>query len=349
MCKRKQLINCFDLRFLPLAGDLAPVTIGRGSAVLDNAVVSSVKGQPTTLGSEVTVCAGAVVQSASVGDGSMIGMGATVLPGATIGNDSFVDAGAVVAAGSKIGSGELWTGKPAQFLRKLSADEMSYLRTSATTTATLGQTHYGQGEMSVAQVEKQERLYVLRLEASMASNAPLPVPDPDVLEYYRLTTPKVNSELFRESEFDMAKLAAAKAEAELAADRAEEEYYYGQARLRRVGDAVKQLSEVRADRPAARDKVVRDLAARDPEGAQQLTALLARASAAAAGDAIAKEDVLRSIQAIDFTSTTAEEAKSAAEAAFNALSAHGKSLPPAGSQLLGAAASSASTAQAAAQ
>lgn len=102
---------------------------------MDNAVVSTVKGKPASIGQDVTIMPGAVVQSATIGDGAMIGMGAVVQPGASVGADCFVDAGAVVPAGTKIPAGQLWTGVPAKFLRTLSADEMSYLRSTAVSTS----------------------------------------------------------------------------------------------------------------------------------------------------------------------------------------------------------------------
>lgn len=257
----------------------------------------------------------------------MIGMGAQIMPGAVIGNDCFIDAGAVVPSGTKITSGQLWTGSPAKLLRSLSSDEMAYLRTTAVSTGELSQQYYQQSELSVVETEHQEDLRLLRLENSMPADAPLPKPDSDVVLYYKLTAPKPNSGLYRDQELDLPKELHAREEAERAADRAEEEFYYGQARLRRVGDAVKLLASTRPDRPALRDKVVADLEARDPEGAAQLRSIVHQAGLASA-DANAKADLLRTLTITDFNNySTPDEAKGAAEAVAAGLAAHAKALP----------------------
>jgi hypothetical protein len=307
--------------------------VGRNTAVLDNAVVLSGKGKAAVLGNDVTVCPGALVHGATIGDGAMVGMGAQVLPGASVGADSFIDAGAVVAAGTAVGSGQLWTGAPARRLRDLTAEEMSYLRSTAVTNATLGQRHFEQGQLSVAAVEAQEETRLTRLEGGHAADVRETGPDADVVEYYKLTTAPADSGLLRDTEIDVAAERAAREEAERAADAAEEGYHNEQARLRRIGEAVKALAAARPDRPAARDKVIADLAARDPEGAAQLHALIAHAGGVAAkGDGGGKEDVMRALAGVDFDGSyaTAAEAKAAADATFARLAAHAKGLPALG-------------------
>jgi gamma-carbonic anhydrase len=313
---------------LSFAGDAAPVKVGQNSAILDNALVAGVKGKPVTLGADVTVCSGAVVQGATIGDGVMVGMGAKVLAGATVGADAFIDAGAVVSAGATVGAGELWTGAPAKRLRSLSAEEVAYMRSSAAQTAGLGQKHFGQHVLSVVEVERQEALRYLRLEHNMAADAPLPVADPDVEEYYRLTAPPANSGLLRDSEPDMAAELKARAEAEVAADREEEAIYTARARSMRVVEALRLLSAARPDRAAARDKVIGELEARDPEAAAQIRAIIGRASDAAAAPATdpARASILGLLSTVDPAGQagTPEEAAAAAEALLAKLAAHAK-------------------------
>ena len=325
-----------------LRGDRAPVRVGKGAAVLDNASVSTTAaGGPASLGADATVCAGAHVQSARVGDGAMVGAGALVLPGASVGADSYVDAGAVVAAGTAVPSGQLWTGAPARFLRRLEADEMSFLRTSALRTAALAQAHAAQGALSVAEVEAQAAERLTRLEHSIPAEAPLATVDADVVQYYKLTAPKENSGLLRGAELNVAEELRLREAAELAADTAEEEFFNARARLRRIGEAVRTLAETRPDRPAERDGAIAALAARDPEGAAQLRGLLFRAAAAGpAQPAGEREDLLRSVAATDFEPhASAEDAKAAHEAALSALAAHARALTSAGGAAGGAGAS----------
>jgi hypothetical protein len=57
-----------------LRADRAAIRVGKGSAVLDNALVSTTAAGPASLGADVTVCAGAHVQSAALGDGAIRGV-----------------------------------------------------------------------------------------------------------------------------------------------------------------------------------------------------------------------------------------------------------------------------------
>jgi hypothetical protein len=124
---------------------------------------------------------------------------------------------------------------------------------------------------------------------------------------------------------DVAEELRLREEAELAADTAEEAFYNGKARLRRIGETINALSETRADRPAERDHVLQQLAARDPEGATQLRELLLRAGAgAAAGD---RDELLRAVAAADVAQhASAEDAKGAHEAALASLAAHARAI-----------------------
>ena len=312
------ILTIFPFSFL-YTGDRASVTVGRGSAIMDNAVIETRKGGSVTIGADVTVCAGAVVQSASIGDGTMIGMGAQVHSGAKIGSDCYIDAGSVVQPGTSIPSGQLWTGSPARFLRTLQPDEMSYMRTTALQISELGGRHFLQGSLSVAEVEQQQKERLLRLENSIAADAPLAVVDKDVVEYYKLTSPKPNSGLLRDDEIDVATEIKMREAAELAADKAEEEFHANRARLRRVGEAVSLLTEIKSDHADERDRVLKNLESRDPEGAGHLRALLARA--ASSSD---KDSLIRAVAATDFTSHSEQERTAFVEAAVVALGAHAK-------------------------
>lgn len=221
------------------AGDAGSVTIGSGSAILDNALVHGTRAAPAKLGSGVVVSPGAVVRSATIGDGAMIGMGAVVLPGATIGANAFIDAGAVVGAGATVAAGQLWTGSPARFLRTLTADEVKYLHAMAAELSTLALQHAAQGAKSVAEVEADEEVRLYRRERGFPAGAALPVTEEEVLEYYKLSTPGMpgSASLLRDHEFDEAAEAAARETAEAAADAEENAHYNHVARLRCVGES----------------------------------------------------------------------------------------------------------------
>lgn len=113
-----------------LRGDGEPITLGRGCNVQDNAVLHS-HTFPTTLGDFVTVGHGAIVHGCTVGENTLIGMGAIILNGAVIGSNCIVGAGAVVTGKTNAPDGSLLLGNPARVVRPLTPEERSSLRKNA--------------------------------------------------------------------------------------------------------------------------------------------------------------------------------------------------------------------------
>lgn len=114
-----------------LRADDEVVTVGAGSNVQDGAVLHADPGYPCVLGDGVTVGHGAIVHGATIGAGSLVGMGARVLNGATIGENSLVAAGALVPEGFAVPSGVLVLGAPAKVRRELDEEELGMLRETA--------------------------------------------------------------------------------------------------------------------------------------------------------------------------------------------------------------------------
>lgn len=114
-----------------LRGDTEHIRVGANSNIQDGCVVHADPGFAATIGENVTVGHRAVLHGCTVGDGSLIGMGAVVLNGATIGAGSLVAAGAVVLEGVEIPPGSLVTGTPGKVRRELTDDERTGLRLSA--------------------------------------------------------------------------------------------------------------------------------------------------------------------------------------------------------------------------
>ncbi|PSB68129.1 gamma carbonic anhydrase family protein, partial [filamentous cyanobacterium CCP1] len=79
-----------------LRGDVEKIQIGESTNIQDGAILHGDPGEPTILGSFVTVGHRAVIHSAQIGDGSLIGIGAIVLNGVRIGAGCIIGAGAVV-------------------------------------------------------------------------------------------------------------------------------------------------------------------------------------------------------------------------------------------------------------
>lgn len=102
-----------------LRGDEAPIAIGRGSNVQDNAVLHCDYRSPMNIGDNVTIGHGAIVHGASIGDNVLIGMGAIILNGAKIGENCIVGAGAVVKENAEIPANSMLVGVPAKIIRTL--------------------------------------------------------------------------------------------------------------------------------------------------------------------------------------------------------------------------------------
>ena len=108
-----------------LRGDDDKITIGERTNIQDNCVLHCDVGYPLTVGNDVTVGHGAILHGCSVGDGSLIGMGAVVLNGAKIGRNCLVGAGALVTARTEIPDGHMAIGSPAKVKRALTEDEIA--------------------------------------------------------------------------------------------------------------------------------------------------------------------------------------------------------------------------------
>lgn len=114
-----------------LRGDNEALTIGAGTNVQDGSVLHSDHGQPLTLGERVTVGHKVVLHGCTVGDESLIGIGAVVLNGARIGRHCLVGAGALVTEGKEFPDGSMILGSPAKAVRQLTPEQMEGLRKSA--------------------------------------------------------------------------------------------------------------------------------------------------------------------------------------------------------------------------
>ena len=110
-----------------LRGDSAPITIGAESNLQDNVSVHVDAAHPVVLGERVSVGHNAVVHGCTIGDGSLIGMGAVVLSGAVIGAGCLVAGGAVVLGGTEVPDGSLVAGVPAKVRRSLTDEERTGL------------------------------------------------------------------------------------------------------------------------------------------------------------------------------------------------------------------------------
>lgn len=111
-----------------LRGDNEPIRIGRCSNIQDGSVLHSDVGQPMTVGPYVTVGHQAMLHGCTIGEGSLIGIGAIVLNGARIGKNCLVGAGALVTEGKEFADGSMILGSPARVVRQLTSEQIAGIR-----------------------------------------------------------------------------------------------------------------------------------------------------------------------------------------------------------------------------
>jgi len=114
-----------------LRGDNEAIVIGPGSNVQDGCVFHTDPGFPLTLGADVTVGHSAILHGCTVGDGSLIGMGAVVLNGARIGKGCLIGANALVTEGKEIPDNSMAVGQPAKVIRNIDERLAAELRRAA--------------------------------------------------------------------------------------------------------------------------------------------------------------------------------------------------------------------------
>src|SRR4029077_18211662 len=114
-----------------LRGDNEWITVGENSNVQDLSVLHTDPGQPVVIGSNCTVGHRGIVHSASIGDGTLIGMGSTLLNRSRVGKNCLVGANALVTEGKQFEDGRIIVGAPARQLRALSDMELAGLKMSA--------------------------------------------------------------------------------------------------------------------------------------------------------------------------------------------------------------------------
>ena len=114
-----------------LRGDNEWIEVGEGTNVQENCVFHTDMGFPLTIGAGCTIGHKAMLHGCTIGDNTLIGMGATVLNGAKIGPDCLIGAGALVTEGKEIPAGSLVMGAPGKIVRTLDQAAITKLRASA--------------------------------------------------------------------------------------------------------------------------------------------------------------------------------------------------------------------------
>lgn len=124
-----------------IRGDVAPITIGPRTNVQDNAVIHCDHGYANVIGADVTIGHGAIVHGESVGDGTLIGMGAKLLGHTKIGKGCVIGAGAVVPPGMVVPDGSVVVGVPGKVVRQVNDEDRAFLKKNPPHYVRLAQLH----------------------------------------------------------------------------------------------------------------------------------------------------------------------------------------------------------------
>ena len=114
-----------------LRGDNEVIHVGAGSNVQENCVFHTDVGFPLTIGRDCTIGHKVMLHGCTIGDNSLIGMGATVLNGAKIGRNCLIGAGALITENKVIPDGSLVMGAPGKVVRELDEKAIQMLTASA--------------------------------------------------------------------------------------------------------------------------------------------------------------------------------------------------------------------------
>ena len=101
-----------------IRGDVDTVFIGENTNVQDGCVLHVSHSCPLKIGNNVSIGHGAIVHGCTVGDNTLIGMGAIVMDKAVIGKNCIVAAGALVVGGTVVPDGSMVMGSPAKIKRQ---------------------------------------------------------------------------------------------------------------------------------------------------------------------------------------------------------------------------------------
>jgi carbonic anhydrase/acetyltransferase-like protein (isoleucine patch superfamily) len=121
------------------------IRVGARTSVQDNVVLHVSRRGATVIGRGVTIGHGAILESCTVGDGALIGMGAVVLQGATVGEQALVAAGAVVGDGAEVPPRTMAAGTPARVRKELEGESLRWVSTSAEHYVELSREYLAQG------------------------------------------------------------------------------------------------------------------------------------------------------------------------------------------------------------
>ena len=114
-----------------LRGDNDVIVIGDETNIQENTIIHADPGCPVTIGNNCTIGHNAIIHGCTIGNNTLIGMGATILNNAKIGNNCLVGAGALVTENKEFPDGSLIVGSPAKAVKELDENTIANLTRSS--------------------------------------------------------------------------------------------------------------------------------------------------------------------------------------------------------------------------
>lgn len=133
-----------------LRGDVNRIRIGARTNIQDGSVIhvdspkpGAEEGHPTIIGSDVLIGHLSMVHGCILHDRAFVGLGSIVMDGCEIESDAMLAAGAMLTPGKRIPAGQLWAGRPAKYVRDLSAAELAGQQAGVAHYVALAKAHSG--------------------------------------------------------------------------------------------------------------------------------------------------------------------------------------------------------------
>ena len=158
-----------------LRGDIGPIRIGNGSNIQDGCIIHMDPGVPVEVGEGVSVGHNAIIHGASIGNNTLIGMGAVLLSGVKVGNSCVVGALSLLTRGTEIPDNSMVWGSPAKIIRQLTAEEVEKNRQSALHYVENGLRYMGRAAEETAEESKPEPLSSDKRLEALRGKVNLPV------------------------------------------------------------------------------------------------------------------------------------------------------------------------------
>jgi carbonic anhydrase/acetyltransferase-like protein (isoleucine patch superfamily) len=121
-----------------LRGDVNRIAIGRGTNIQDltmghvsHKTPAKPEGSPLIVGDHVTVGHSVILHGCTIGNECLIGMGSIVMDDVVVPDHVMIGAGSLISPGKVLESGMLYMGRPAKAVRRLTDEEIAYLKYSA--------------------------------------------------------------------------------------------------------------------------------------------------------------------------------------------------------------------------